>query len=62
MINDNLEMMNFVTVTYKDLVCIDCVFALKATNKVSKCFMYPDQKPGKVLYGGKCSKYKKKGK
>jgi hypothetical protein len=38
-----------------DLVCKDCIY--KNRMSVLQCLKYPDEKPGKVLYGKGCDKY-----
>lgn len=39
-----------------DLDCKECIFANKDETIVSRCVMYQQEKPGTVLYGGKCDK------
>lgn len=43
-------------ITNDDLICKDCIHKNRAF--VLKCLEYSDQKPGKVLYGEECEKYK----
>lgn len=44
-------------ITNNDLVCKDCIYKENATLK---CRMFPDRKPGKVLYGEECGNYQVK--
>lgn len=42
-------------ITNDDLVCKDCIYKNRLTTL--HCLKYPDEKPGKVLYGEECDKY-----
>ena len=43
--------------TNKDLQCDKCE---SETESLISCEQFPDMKPGKVLYGGTCDKFKQK--
>lgn len=47
-------------ITNDDLKCKDCIFKLddsKILGNTSRCEIYPNGKPNKVLLGGDCHKY-----
>ena len=43
--------------TNKNLQCDECE---SETDELMSCKQFLDRKPGKVLYGGKCEKFKQK--
>ena len=50
----------FKRITNDDLVCKDCAFRLDDSEiygNTSRCEVFPDIKPGKVINGGKCDEY-----
>lgn len=51
------EKLGFQTVTNEDLVCNDCVSAIKK-GPAGKCEKF-NVKPNKVLLGGECDEYEK---
>ena len=55
--NDCLQ---FNRITNNDLICRDCIFRLEDDvifGNTSKCEVFPDCKPDRVLNGKKCSEY-----
>lgn len=55
--NDPIKMQK---VRNRDLHCRFCTFRMNDTvipGNTSKCEIYPELKPGKVLYGGKCDQF-----
>lgn len=55
------EQKSTVRITNDDLVCKDCLYKMDDSEKfgnTSKCFMFPNSKPNKVLLGGSCIEYK----
>lgn len=52
----------FVSITNKDLVCIDCKYRRDDSvifGNVSRCDIYPVRKPNKVIAGQNCNFYEK---